>query len=105
MDNSELNIKNLIESGANITLSVSPYDLKKFGEDIVNSIPKEPDKNQDSKNKLLTTEQVCEMLHISRITLYHWDKKAITNPIRLGNLKRYRLTDIEELIKDREGEL
>ena len=103
MDNSEFSINNLIKSRANVTLSVSPYDLKKFGEYIINSIPKEPDnKNKDSNCILLTADKVCEMLSITRITLYNWDKKGITNPVRLGNLKRYKLSDIEELINKNE---
>ncbi len=45
--------------------------------------------------KYLTTDQVCELLNITRVTLWAWDKKGITSPLRIGNLKRYRLSDIE----------
>lgn len=97
-----MDLKDLINKGANITLNVTANDLKQFGEDLINSKPKEPEKSQDSKNTLLTGEQVCKMLSISRVTLWDWDKKRITDPVRLGNLKRYRLSDIEELIKKKE---
>jgi predicted DNA-binding transcriptional regulator AlpA len=51
-------------------------------------------------NKLLTGDEVCERLKISRVTLWNWDKKEITKPIYIGGgLKRYRLADIDALQK------
>ena len=41
----------------------------------------------------------CSILDISRVTLWNWDKKGITKPILLGNLKRYKLEDINKLLK------
>ena len=49
------------------------------------------------KEKYLTVDQVCELLSVSRVTLWAWDKKKITKPVRIGNLKRYRLSDIEKI--------
>ncbi|HPF94815.1 MAG TPA: hypothetical protein PLV65_12770 [Tenuifilaceae bacterium] len=51
----------------------------------------EPTKAED---KYLTAEKVCDLLGITRVTLWSWDKKGLTHPIRLGNLKRYRYSDI-----------
>ena len=50
-------------------------------------------------NKLLTTEQAADMLSVSRITLYNWRKKGMLEPVRVGNLLRYRLADIENFSK------
>jgi predicted DNA-binding transcriptional regulator AlpA len=49
------------------------------------------------REKYLTVDQVAEMLSVSRVTLWSWDKKEILNPVRIGNLKRYRLSEIESL--------
>ena len=49
------------------------------------------------QERYLTTEQVCELLSITRVTLWSWDKKGITQPIKIGNLKRYKLSDIEAM--------
>ena len=51
------------------------------------------------ETKLLTTEQAAELLAVSRITLYNWRKKRVLEPIRVGNLLRYRLSDIENMGK------
>jgi len=57
-------------------------------------------KNQEKERQesgLISADKVLEILDISRTTLWQWDKKGITQPIRLGNLKRYRRSDIETI--------
>jgi predicted DNA-binding transcriptional regulator AlpA len=56
----------------------------------------EPEPEQQ-REKFLTVDQVAEMLSVSRVTIWSWDKKEILNPVRIGNLKRYRLSEIENL--------
>ena len=51
--------------------------------------------------KYLTVDQVAEMLSVSRVTLWSWDKKGILESYRFGNLKRYKLSDIEKMMNDR----
>ncbi len=51
--------------------------------------------------KLLTTEQVCEILSITDRTIYN--KRAagkFPKPIMIGRLIRYRESDIEEYIEE-----
>ena len=55
------------------------------------------------KNRLLTTSETCERLGIQRVTLWQWDKKCITEPVRVGTLKRYRESDIEAIIEKKGG--
>ena len=57
-------------------------------------MPKPETKTQE---RYLTTDQVCELLSITRVTLWSWDKKGVTSPLRVGNLKRYRLSDIDAM--------
>ena len=57
-------------------------------------MPKPETKHQE---RYLTTDQVCELLSITRVTLWSWDKKGVTSPLRVGNLKRYRLSDIDAM--------
>ena len=61
-----------------------------------------PEPETPALEKYVTTDQVCEKWNISRVTLWSWDKKGLTNPLRIGNLKRYRLSEIESLGKTRD---
>ena len=44
----------------------------------------------------LTRKEVAEILKVSLVTLSDWNKKGIIKPYRLGNLIRYKRSEIEE---------
>ena len=71
-------------------------------EDKLQSLVNKPESDPPPKVQFLTVEQVCEMLSVSRVSLWNWDKKGITQPVRIGNLKRYRLSEIESLGKTKD---
>jgi len=60
--------------------------------EILNNQPKS---KQDST--FISGETVCKLLDISRTTLWQLDKKGVTKPIWLRNVKRYRISDIEAI--------
>jgi len=47
----------------------------------------------------LTPEQVAQRLSISLVTLWNYDQKGITKPLRVGNLKRYRKNDLDSIFE------
>ena len=57
----------------------------------------------ETGTELLTTDEVCDLLSISRVTVWHWDKKGLLKSVRLGNLKRFRRADIDALINTKRG--
>ncbi len=92
-------INKLIQSGASIKIEITPEELKSFGNEIATksfeAIQKQV--SQEPEYRYITGNKVCEILEISRVTLWQWDKKGITKPIRMGNLKRYKLSDINAI--------
>lgn len=46
----------------------------------------------------LTRQEVADILKVSLVTLSDWNKKKILNPYRLGNLIRYKRSEIEEAL-------
>lgn len=44
----------------------------------------------------LTRKEVAKILKVSLVTLSDWNKKGVLKPYRLGNLIRYKRTEIEE---------
>jgi excisionase family DNA binding protein len=46
----------------------------------------------------LTRQEVADILKVSLVTLSDWNKKKILNPYRLGNLIRYKRTEIEQAL-------
>ena len=48
--------------------------------------------------RLLTTEEVCEMLHVSRSTLYGYAHDETLKTYRMGRSLRYRFQDVLEFL-------
>jgi hypothetical protein len=46
----------------------------------------------------LTRKEVSKILKVSLVTLHDWNKKKILNPYRLGNLIRYKSSEIEDAL-------
>ncbi|MCD8202352.1 MAG: helix-turn-helix domain-containing protein [Prevotella sp.] len=57
-------------------------------------------KENDKAEIYLSADDAAERLGISKTTLWHWskDNKKIT-PIHVGRKVRYRLSDVERIIK------
>lgn len=51
------------------------------------------------EEEYLTPSEMAQSLKISMVTLWHWDNKGITKPLRVGNLKRYRKSDLHNIMK------
>ena len=52
-------------------------------------------------DELLTIEKVCELLKVSKMTLYRWDKLGILKKIEVGGKRRYRKSDVEAVTFNR----
>jgi excisionase family DNA binding protein len=46
----------------------------------------------------LTRQETAQILKVSLVTLSEWNKKGILNPLRLGNLIRYKRSEIEQAL-------
>lgn len=52
-------------------------------------------------DELLTIEEVCELLKVSKMTLYRWNKLGILKKIEVGGKRRYRKSDVEAVTFNR----
>ena len=79
---------------------ISPNELK---QDIINDIKTEINYIAQTfqpikPREYLTRKEVAKILKVSLVTLHSWNKKKILNPYRLGNLIRYKRTEIDEAL-------
>lgn len=47
---------------------------------------------------LFTAEQTADMLKVSKVTLWRWEKNGYLAPILIGGKKRYRNSDLQQII-------
>jgi len=91
-------LKNNPEIAVNLNVTANVNDLKTFAETCIEAGRKE--KPEPIKvEEYLTPKEMTEALKISLVTLWSWDGKGITIPLRIGNKKRYRRSDLEKIMK------
>ena len=89
-----MNIQEMIKSGSNALFVVSGGDLKEFALELIAEAAAKP---AEAEEKYLTTDEVCEILHVSSNTLWRWGKSGYLIPHKVGRTPQYKLTDVENL--------
>lgn len=95
-----MNIQELLEKGANVSLTVGVSDLNQFAKTISEQtrLQIETEVAAQSTESYLTRHQVVNILSIDKSTLWRWSKRNYLNPVRVGGLVRYRKSDIENIL-------
>lgn len=88
------------ELAKSIRMEISGTELLSFGESYHKSLLAESEKIRKVSEEYLTPQQFAESLQVSLVTLWTWDKKGITRPLRIGNAKRYRRSDLEKIMSN-----
>ena len=88
-----MNINEIVESGANITIQTTPNDLLKFLEQVAEKQQKKDD------DRHISRKQVAEMFDVDESTVWRWDKIGYTHPVKVGGKVRYRLSELQKLLK------
>ena len=55
-------------------------------------------KAEAKEEKLLTREEVCDQLAVTKPTLWRWAKRGYLVPVKVGNRPLYRQSDILKLM-------
>ena len=99
-------LSDLIEMDANVTLAITPQDLKRWLHEVTHEVKKQLEDSIEKQHSevLLEINQVAEILGVTRMTLYNWDKKGYLKVIEIGGKRRYKMSDIQQLINQNENE-
>ncbi len=81
-------IKELISTGANVQLVVTPADLKEFAQSILNGVA--TNKQPEKEEKLYTAREFAKLHGVSCVTLWRWTKAGLRTPGRVGGRIFYR---------------
>jgi predicted DNA-binding transcriptional regulator AlpA len=90
-----MNIQNLIENGANISVSVSPIDLKEFGLSLIDEAKKKAEKETET---FLTARECAKMCGVTLNSLWRWEKSGYLVPRRVGRKVFYAKSDVNNLL-------
>ena len=88
----------------NAILQISAGDLCEFANQLINSateVARLQIQRADISKELLTIDEVCEMLKVSKMTLHRWDKNGVLKKIEVGGHRRYSRSDVEAVTLNR----
>ena len=108
-----MDIKSILEAGANVTLSVTPADLREFAlaiaKEIMDNAPTVKEERQ--QEAYLSNDEVAAKLGVSKNTLWRWNRDGYLKPFKVGKKLFYKSSDVESLMqqggdeKDRHDEV
>lgn len=90
----------MLESGANVSIMVTPTDLKEFALSLIQEAAK-MGSEQKTPESYLTKKEAAEKLNVSENTLWRWKRTKYLVPSKVGNAVYYKLSDIERLLEGR----
>lgn len=96
-----MNYKELLESGANVSVTVKLDDLKQIFREVDDGL--KPMKQEPPPEEFLSRKEVLALLKIDSSTLWSWEKTGYIKSYPFGGRKRYRLADVEAIRTGRKG--
>lgn len=90
-------LKSNPELAPNLNITAKASDLLEFAKICIEAGRQEKPEPKDPE-EYLTPQQFAEALQVSLVTLWSWDRKGITRPLKIGNAKRYRRSDLEKIL-------
>ena len=94
----------IIQNGnGNIKLEVTGEDLLMFSTQLISRAKHELSTAiaEARKERYLTKGEVKQMCDVCDTTLWHWSKKNYLKPIKVSNKVKYRLSDIQKILGER----
>lgn len=96
-----MNYRDLLSSGANVSVTLKLEDLRKILEEALGSLKQEP--KDSTSQEFLSRKEVLNILKIDSSTLWSWEKTGYIKSFPFGGRKRYKLVDVEAIRTGRKG--
>jgi excisionase family DNA binding protein len=99
-------LKNNPELARHVTIQVIGIELLQFADEVALKTAQAVEKRIREENKpdeLLTRQEAAERLRVTLTTLWHWEKKQILVPVKIGNIVRYRKSDVDKTLERRKS--
>ena len=94
----------MAEKFPNAILQINLGDLCEFAHQLINNaadLARLQLERADLSKELLTIDEVVSMLKVPKMTLWRWDKNGLLTKIDMGGARRYKRSEVEELIANR----
>lgn len=69
-------------------------NFKEIVKDEVKKFSQIKTETAESPDRYIDTKEVCDLYDVSTVTVWEWEKKGLIKSYRIGNLKRFKLSEI-----------
>ena len=94
-----MNLYDLVKDNPNLNLTINGGQLIEAIDYAVNKRIGEA--QREAEEKLLTTEEACQLARVSRPTLHRWKSKGLIPFIKIGKNIRYKESDLMKLLESK----
>ena len=96
-----ISLRDLLESGANVSVTVTLDDLKAILKEAAKGIKQTAE--EPTAEEFLSRKEVLALLKIDSSTLWCWEKTGYIKSYPFGGRKRYMHKDVEAIRTGRKG--
>lgn len=90
-----MNYRDLLNFGANVSVTLKLEDLREIFKEIVSTI--KPTAAEQLPEEFLSRKEVLNILKIDSSTLWSWEKTGYIKSYPFGGRKRYKSVDVEAI--------
>lgn len=83
-----------------ISFNIGANDLISFAREFAFQLKPEPIPTTPEE-KYFTADETANLLKVSRVTLWQWNKKGILKPRKVGSVLRYTESDVKKALSGR----
>lgn len=69
-------------------------NFKEIVKDEVKKLSQIKTDTAEAQDRYIDTKDVCDLYDVSTVTVWEWEKKGLIKSYRIGNLKRFKLSEI-----------
>jgi hypothetical protein len=92
-----MTINDIIKSGANVAITVTPLDLREFALNLIEQMQAE--KAKENPEQYLSPDETANKLGVTTNTLWRWNKSKYLCPVKVGHKCFYKLSDINKKLE------
>ncbi len=95
-----MSIQEIIQSGANVSITIGTNDLLQFANHLIKSTKEELENTILAKQKetYVKPDEASRQLHVDRSTLWRWNKIGYLVQVEVGGKRLYKQSDIDKLL-------
>lgn len=95
-----MTIQELLNSGANVCISVTPLQLKEFALNIIDEVRRLQEESANAKaDELLTMDEVAQITGRAKNALWRWNRDGYLTSHKVGSRPMYKRSDVDALMR------